>query len=98
MNTNGGLLSYCHPGNPGTMFGLTEAVYQLRNESGTRQVRDAETADVVVDNFRPGVMARLGVDHETLQQHNPKIITVSITGFGETGPLRPPSVGPARRR
>jgi crotonobetainyl-CoA:carnitine CoA-transferase CaiB-like acyl-CoA transferase len=47
-----------------------------------------KTADVVVDNFRPGVMARLGVDHETLQQHNPKIITVSITGFGETGPLR----------
>jgi acetyl-CoA acetyltransferase len=44
MNTNGGLLSYCHPGNPGTMFGVTEAVYQLRNESGTRQVRDAETA------------------------------------------------------
>jgi crotonobetainyl-CoA:carnitine CoA-transferase CaiB-like acyl-CoA transferase len=47
-----------------------------------------KTADVVVDNFRPGVMARLVVDHETLQQHNPKIITVSITGFGETGPLR----------
>lgn len=44
MNTNGGLLSYCHPGNPGSMFGLTEAVYQLRGDSGPRQVRDAETA------------------------------------------------------
>jgi acetyl-CoA acetyltransferase len=44
MNTNGGLLSYCHPGNPGSMFGLTEAVYQLRGESGPRQIGDAETA------------------------------------------------------
>lgn len=45
-------------------------------------------ADVVVDNFRPGVMARLGVDHETLKKHNPRIITVSVTGFGEYGPAR----------
>ena len=44
MNTNGGLLSYCHPGNPGSMFGLTEAVYQLRGESGPRQIGGAETA------------------------------------------------------
>jgi acetyl-CoA acetyltransferase len=44
MNTTGGLLSYCHPGNPGSMFGLTEAVYQLRGESGPRQIGDAETA------------------------------------------------------
>lgn len=44
MNTNGGLLSYCHPGNPGSMFGLTEAVAQLRGEAGGRQVKHAETA------------------------------------------------------
>jgi len=44
MNTNGGLLSYCHPGNPGSMFGLTEAVAQLRGEAGERQVKHAETA------------------------------------------------------
>jgi len=44
MNTNGGLLSYCHPGNPGSMFGLTEAVAQLRGEAGERQVKSAETA------------------------------------------------------
>ena len=37
-------------------------------------------ADVVIDNFRPGVMARLGIDHATLEQHNPDIITVSVTG------------------
>jgi crotonobetainyl-CoA:carnitine CoA-transferase CaiB-like acyl-CoA transferase len=45
-------------------------------------------ADVVVDNFRPGVMARLGIDHEDLKRHNDRIITVSITGFGETGPAK----------
>jgi crotonobetainyl-CoA:carnitine CoA-transferase CaiB-like acyl-CoA transferase len=50
--------------------------------------RLVEEADVVVDNFRPGVMKRLGIDHETLQQRNPDIITVSVTGFGETGPLK----------
>ena len=50
--------------------------------------RLVEQADVVIDNFRPGVMERLGIDHGTLKQHNPNIITVTITGFGETGPQR----------
>lgn len=45
-------------------------------------------ADVVIDNFRPGVMARLGIDHAALKGHNPEIITVSVTGFGEYGPAR----------
>ena len=45
-------------------------------------------ADVVIDNFRPGVMARLGIDHATLKEHNPEVITVSVTGFGEYGPAR----------
>jgi acetyl-CoA acetyltransferase len=44
MNTNGGLLSYCHPGNPGSLFALTEAVFQLRHAAGPRQVDGAETA------------------------------------------------------
>lgn len=47
-----------------------------------------EDADAVVDNFRPGVMARLGIDHERLTERNPDIITVSVTGFGEYGPAR----------
>ncbi|HUP16907.1 MAG TPA: CoA transferase [Acidimicrobiia bacterium] len=47
-----------------------------------------EQADVVIDNFRPGVMARLGIDHEALKKRKPPIITVSVTGFGETGPER----------
>jgi acetyl-CoA acetyltransferase len=44
MNTHGGMLSHCHPGNPGAMFSLTEAVTQLRHAAGDRQVEDAEVA------------------------------------------------------
>lgn len=43
-------------------------------------------ADVVFDNFRPGVTSRLGVDSETLSLVNPDIICVSLSGFGHTGP------------
>ncbi|NKB39119.1 MAG: thiolase family protein [Gammaproteobacteria bacterium] len=44
VNTHGGLLSHCHPGNPGSMYHLTEAVFQLRHQAGERQVKDAEVA------------------------------------------------------
>jgi acetyl-CoA acetyltransferase len=44
MNTHGGLLSHCHPGNPGAMFLLTEAVLQLRGQAADRQVADASVA------------------------------------------------------
>lgn len=43
-------------------------------------------ADVVFDNFSAGVTQRLGIDHEALAAVNPRIITCSVTGFGETGP------------
>src|SRR5262249_14519294 len=45
-------------------------------------------ADVVVDNFRPGVMKAKGLDYETLSAGNQRIITCSVSGFGSTGPLR----------
>ena len=45
-----------------------------------------KTADVVVENFRPGVMARLGFSYEELCKINPKIIYCAISGFGQTGP------------
>jgi acetyl-CoA acetyltransferase len=44
VNTHGGLLSHCHPGNPGSMFALTESVVQLRHAAGARQVPRAGTA------------------------------------------------------
>jgi len=43
-------------------------------------------ADVVVESFRPGVMKRLGVDYDTLREHNDKIILCSISGYGKDGP------------
>lgn len=48
----------------------------------------SETADVITESFRPGVVARLGIDYETTKKTNPKIIYCSITGYGQTGPYR----------
>ncbi len=45
-------------------------------------------ADVLIENYRPGVMARLGLDEATLRAANPDVILCSISGFGQTGPLR----------
>jgi crotonobetainyl-CoA:carnitine CoA-transferase CaiB-like acyl-CoA transferase len=44
------------------------------------------TADVVVENFRPGVMARLGLDYETVSKANPGLVYCSVSGYGQTGP------------
>ena len=51
-------------------------------------MRLIDSADVVVDNFRPGIMKAMGLDYETLALRNPRIITCSISGFGSSGPLR----------
>jgi crotonobetainyl-CoA:carnitine CoA-transferase CaiB-like acyl-CoA transferase len=50
--------------------------------------RLAAIADVVLDNYRPGVLERLGIDNATLRAANPRLISTSITGFGHTGPWR----------
>jgi len=49
-------------------------------------VRLAGTADVLVENFRPGVTSRLGIDYETLAALHPRLVYASISGFGQTGP------------
>jgi acetyl-CoA acetyltransferase len=59
VNTHGGLLSHSHPGNPGSMFALTESVWQLRGDAGDRQVAGAETALV---HAQGGIMS----SHATL--------------------------------
>ena len=46
------------------------------------------TSDVLVENFRPGVMDRLGFDYKTVSEINPRIVYASISGFGNTGPFR----------
>ena len=59
----------------------------LKSESGREVFYDlVRRVDVVFDNFGAGVPQRLKIDHETLAAINPRIITCSVTGFGETGP------------
>ncbi len=50
-------------------------------------LRFVDRADALVEGFRPGVMDRLGLGWEVLQQRNPKLVFCSLTGFGQTGPL-----------
>ncbi|MDG3040186.1 CaiB/BaiF CoA transferase family protein [Roseicyclus marinus] len=49
--------------------------------------RLADTADIIVENFRPGVKSRLGIDYDSLSKTNPSLIYASISGFGQDGPL-----------
>ena len=57
----------------------------LKTEDGNEAFRRlADTADIVVENFRPGVKARLGIDYDTLSATNPGLIYASISGFGQT--------------
>src|SRR5580658_3922471 len=51
-------------------------------------IRLAQRADVVVEEYRPGVAKRLGIDYETLSRRNQKLIYCAITGFGQDGPYR----------
>lgn len=61
----------------------------LRAEAGRALFHQlVRTADVVIDNYRPGVAHRLGVSYEQLRQIKPDIISMSISAFGDSGPLR----------
>lgn len=61
----------------------------LRSASGAANLgRLLERADVVIENFRPGVMEKLGLDNARLRARNPRLIRASITGFGADGPYR----------
>ncbi|MEY2566063.1 MAG: hypothetical protein QOE35_592 [Actinomycetota bacterium] len=61
----------------------------LKSEAGRAEVLDlAATTDVLVEGFRPGVMDRLGVGYGHVRERNPRVVYCSITGFGQTGPLR----------
>ncbi|MFZ3567105.1 CaiB/BaiF CoA transferase family protein [Streptomyces sp. BH097] len=51
-------------------------------------LRLVERADVFVENFRPGVAQRLGIDHPALAAVNPRLVYASISGFGQSGPMR----------
>lgn len=62
----------------------------LKSDAGRDALRKlAAIADVFVENYRPGVTARLGIDFESLSAINPRLVYASISGFGQTGPLAP---------
>lgn len=64
----------------------------LKTEGGKEIINKlVAQSDIVVENFRPGVMAKLGLDYETLSARHPELIYASISGFGQSGPwaMRP---------
>ena len=64
-------------------------VIDLKSPKGREIVFDlAKKSDVIIENFRPGVMERLGFTYEKFSGVNPKLVVVSISGFGQEGPLR----------
>jgi crotonobetainyl-CoA:carnitine CoA-transferase CaiB-like acyl-CoA transferase len=67
----------------------TSMQLDLQSDAGREALLQlVETADVAIDNFRPGVLGRLNLDTAILQARNPRLVHCSITGFGETGPYR----------
>jgi len=68
-------------------IGKNSLVLDLKSEKGLEAIRRlVASTDVLVENFRPGVMKRLKLDHETLCALNPRLIYCSISGYGQTGP------------
>ena len=67
--------------------GKKSVVLDLKTEQGRERARQlASLADVVVENFRPGVAERLGVDYENLRDGHPGLVYATLTSFGSTGP------------
>ena len=61
----------------------------IKKEEGLSLIRNlVKTSDVVSDNFSPGVMARAGLDYDSLTKIKPDIITISLSGVGQYGPLK----------
>jgi CoA:oxalate CoA-transferase len=59
----------------------------LRSEAGRQAfLKLVERADILVENFRPGVMDRLGVGYDVLRELNPRLVYTAISGYGRTGP------------
>ena len=68
--------------------GKRSVALDLKDVDGLRRARElVRSADVLVEQFRPGVMARLGLDYETLRADNPRLVYCAITGWGQHGPL-----------
>jgi crotonobetainyl-CoA:carnitine CoA-transferase CaiB-like acyl-CoA transferase len=69
--------------------GKRSVALDLKHEDGVKAAQKmAYEADVVVESFRPGVMGRFGLSYEDVKKHNPNVIYLSVTGFGQDGPYR----------
>ena len=67
--------------------GKKSVVVDLKRPEGVAVVRRLiETCDVVVENFRPGVMQRFGLDYSSLREFKPDLVYCAISGYGQTGP------------
>ena len=81
-------------GGMGTSFlaqnsGKKSITVNLKSEAGKAVLRRlANTADVLVENFRPGVMDRLGLGYAELRAMNPALVYCAVSGFGQTGPMK----------
>jgi crotonobetainyl-CoA:carnitine CoA-transferase CaiB-like acyl-CoA transferase len=73
----------------GLNSGKQSLAIDLKTAEGLETCRQlSRKADIVVENFRPGTMNRLGLDYASLSAANPRLIYVSISGYGQTGPRR----------
>ncbi|OWW20290.1 CaiB/BaiF CoA transferase family protein [Noviherbaspirillum denitrificans] len=69
--------------------GKKSITVDMKSDAGKDVLRRlVKTADVLVENFRPGVMARLGLGYDDLKQVNPRLVYCAISGFGQSGPLK----------
>lgn len=70
-------------------FGKRSVTLNLKSDEGRELARKlAAGVDIVAENYRPGVIERLGLGYATLSEANPRLIMLSLSGFGQTGPLR----------
>ncbi len=75
-------------GSASNNLGKRSIVIDLKHEDGGALARElAGKVDVIIENFRPGVMGRLGLDFASLSTVSPRLIYCSISGFGQTGPF-----------
>ena len=92
------LASFLPPFLPGTNLSCAIAYLGRGKRCMTLNLKDPRAGgivrkligeyDIVIEQFRPGVMAKLGLDYESLKTANPSLIYCSLTGYGQTGPMR----------
>jgi crotonobetainyl-CoA:carnitine CoA-transferase CaiB-like acyl-CoA transferase len=87
MNSKWNLERLLHVSNCALNRNKKSIALNFKAEEGRQVFRQlAETADVIIEGFRPGIVKKLGIDYESLVEINPEVIYCSLSGFGQTGP------------